>query len=687
MVAPVGLIVLWCISVAWRSATLYDGSSLSVSNPSVVKVAIQIDENTLSADATKRTAAIRPLKRTKATTTNELHQKQKTLQPSTSDSLHNNPNVLTLFLEPPSTLDLHSRPLARRRTTASKLTRVEFPKFSGNCDYDSLATRQLPIDDFPEADPFLPWLHDYHVDASVMRVRFVAQNKRRCETGTGKEIVMKYWEPQVALFQPVPVIEEQTVGMDGTSQSVYRLATSPTNATAPETRFLCRFHLRNDQQPLNDAATRTTTRTTSLSRTTFSTFDFNYEFIMWRKRRMPMFHETGSDVSKLEMSQLLFSCPIPDEFRPLIRSSSSSSLPAAVLLDLVPIRTPTRQLQQLFTEEHIGASSLKIEQGANTWFNASAEFGMDHVLPDVADSGRWANLPLCPSHAVDQRMRESYTTATNKLAVAQPHDRTTSVERSRRLNGKDEVGNVDDSTASSKFDKRRYSLVACTWTAASYFRRGDATVINDSASRLKEWIVFHQLAGVEHFYVYDNTKPSEYQDHHDENTGRSTRQSPLRDVCNLFPSSLVTHIAWPASVCSNNRPNFQNPGERSSQYAADAACRSNYGEHTEWMTFLDTDEYLVPMRQQQQKNDPGDVNYGGMGETMAPTWQHVLRKYETQEIDVLKLKSSRGRPRLAYMDVTDDPSVCVRRNRRVNKLAETTCAIPSRNTTFLQVYK
>ena len=42
-----------------------------------------------------------------------------------------------------------------------------------------------------------------------------------------------------------------------------------------------------------------------------------------------------------------------------------------------------------------------------------------------------------------------------------------------------------------------------------------------------------------------------------------------------------------------NRPAHKSPGERSSQYAAESSCRERYGDLTEWLTFIDTDEYMV----------------------------------------------------------------------------------------------
>jgi hypothetical protein len=87
-------------------------------------------------------------------------------------------------------------------------------------------------------------------------------------------------------------------------------------------------------------------------------------------------------------------------------------------------------------------------------FNVTEQFGAEHALPTVEDSGRIANLPICHS----------------------PRTPT-----------------------------KAHRLVVCTWAAAIYRRRGNTTVVGDAADRLLEWILFHRLAGVDHIYLYDNT--------------------------------------------------------------------------------------------------------------------------------------------------------------------------------------
>jgi hypothetical protein len=549
-------------------------------------------------------------------------------------------NILTLFLEetqqPPSFRD-------SKYIKSPHLTKVEFPHMGiTSCDDENIVPK-LPIDEFPHGDPYLPWIHDYHINfPEITQVRFVAQNKRRCQTGFGMESIMKHWEPQIALFQPIPikvmdfssknryntiesVTKPQTAALNN-SKVLYRIS-SPEDATYRETRFLCRFHTYNYNN---------ITGTTSLSEiTTFSTYFFNYEYVMWRKSHLPMYKISDGD-GKFELSQLLFACPIPASFREKLLDTFEISSSPQIFLDVIPIRTPPRHSKfPLATVDMIGPylyESIQNESASahEGWYNVTQQH-------NSIDSGRWSNLPLCGAR------------------------------RGAVFNGTGATFGTTGARASSS-DIKSHHLVACTWTSAAYKRRGDAIIIDDAPSRLKEWIIFHRIAGIDHIYVYDNTQVSK--DEHNATTFRT-----LQSICAQF-ADFVTHIPWPATVCNNNRPNHKNPGDRSSQYAAEASCRSRYGEFTKWMTFIDTDEYLVPMMH----------TVDNQNRTAPTTWHDILRKMEQKRFYILKLPSSRGRPRLNLMDVTNHVSACDAQKQRWNP-SNDSCLVPRQNETFLRVYK
>jgi Glycosyltransferase family 92 len=507
----------------------------------------------------------------------------------------------------------------------SKLDKFEFGQYDNDC---SRVVPLLPVDadEFPTTDPYLPWIHDYFVSHDGAHVSFVAQNRRRCQTGQGMEPEMKHWEPQVALFQPVPVRQVAT-----TNRTAYAL-TSPERATYPETRFMCSFE---DHQ--------------GNSAVTFSTYPFNYEYIAWRKGKA-MFVRRGKDVEFFEFSTLMFRCPIPPSFRYLLNPPSAGSNPTdaksashrsseqtpRLWLDVVPIRTKARYSAAdgfLLTEDHVGPlefTTLRRFDAANVFGTNSSS---SKLLPEVQDAGRWANLAICPPPPQVPTATEPASAARKTQPPgAGPHYMAPKV----------------------------HNLVLCTWTSASYKRRGDAVFVDDAALRLREWIAFHRIVGVDHIYLYDNTSPA---------SPDGGAEMPLRAIAAQFPG-FVTHVPWPYQVCSNNRPNYKNPGERSSQYAAEASCRERFGPATEWMSFLDTDEYLVPLLD-------GAAN-----------WTEILRTKKAEGHHVLKLRSARGKPRVDLMEPMGERrrrELCPSSNKP-GALPEEPCIVPRRNETFLKVY-
>jgi hypothetical protein len=506
-------------------------------------------------------------------------------------------------------------PLPPRRSRRRDLTRVAFPRVNYT---SALATSTaicgrvpslLPVDEFAYAirDPYLPWLHDLFVGEDGTRVDVVAQNRRRCHKGKLHAEEMRFWEGQVALFQPVAIRRvsaeanstygrhgDGAGGGGGGSDVVrYRLSSHrEADADGIETRFVCRFKTLDYER-----------RTSAYAGETLSTYPFNYEFVNWRKQKASMV-EDGKEQSYFWLSPLMFHCPIPAHLQQRRRSGMD------LTLDIVPIRTPVRRNDRdgfFFHEGH----------GGPTTFDAEKMWGSDHLLPMAEDSGRWENLPVCflPRPPPPSEPPDDADGVGEKRADAIP-------------------------TARGK----PHRLVACTWTSALHQRRGNERRIADGKARLREWIAFNLMVGFDHVYVFDNTganatifrlKNEVDPDFGDDTSkvddrGRQT-DDDLSSVTDLFPPSRVTRIDWPATVCNNNRPAHNDPGERSSQYAAEAACRGRYGPYTDWMASMDPDEYFVPMGRY-------------------TNWKQVLDKVDGEEgRKVLKFRSTRARPLLSAM--------------------------------------
>jgi hypothetical protein len=378
------------------------------------------------------------------------------------------------------------------------------------------------------------WIHDVFPTDSGKYIQFVAQNKRRCQTGTTPDQVeiLEKMQPQIALFQHVPIQRIQNITAN--DEIRYKL-TSHEHADPDgiETRFICRFS--NGQE-------------------TLSQFNFNYDYVARRKHSPKIFTKEGhKDNKSIHTSQLIFMCPVPESLVETVREGTSVVNDQATLfVTLVPIRTPPRY----GTPDRFLPPRYQ-EYAKSLNFSVATEWGDAHILPRVEDSGRWENIPIClPTW-------KAFPTVT---AASPPP-----IDQSGHSNN---VEIIQQSTRNTKKNR----VVACTWASTSYTTRGDRFAIDDGARRLDEWIRFHLLTGMDRIIVYDN----------------SNGDHTLEPVTSQFPDK-VTRIGWPATICNNNRTFADNPGERSSQYAAESACRLRFGPHTDWMANMDIDEYITPV--------------------------------------------------------------------------------------------
>ena len=441
--------------------------------------------------------------------------------------------VLAAYLEPIDQSDWQIKPLPKRNTTASSLTEKTYPEVT-SC---TKLPEQWPVDEPPtDQDPFLPWIHDVFPTADGKHIQFVAQNRRRCQSGRAFSELKKFLQPNVALFQHVPV---KRIGGEDETETRYRLSThEEADDDGIETRFICRF---------------------SNGEETLSVYNFNYDWHSKRKGYKYTFTEEGFDNHMIWSSQLLFKCPVPLSLVETVKSGSSVVDDYATLfVDIVPIRTPPRY--------GYPNQFLPPKYGKPYTFIAEEEFGASHVLPRVEDSGRWSNIPICkPSlQTYVDAASDTGTSASPQHALVQKTD--------------DNVAITDDSPALEK----RFDLVSCVWTSASFHTRGGRRHITDNSRRLREWLEFHLMTGFDHIFVYDNSFAQD---------GDIDSLEPITD---LFPGQ-VTRIHWPSKVCNNNPGSGDNKGERSSQYAAESSCRLRFGAHSNWIGAFDIDEYMIPM--------------------------------------------------------------------------------------------
>tara|TARA_R110001583_G_scaffold166104_3_gene318860 strand:+ start:7660 stop:9639 length:1980 start_codon:yes stop_codon:yes gene_type:complete len=107
-------------------------------------------------------------------------------------------------------------------------------------------------------------------------------------------------------------------------------------------------------------------------------------------------------------------------------------------------------------------------------------------------------------------------------------------------------------------------------------------IVKNEGLDISEWIAFHWLQGVEHFFIFDNGSTD------------TTRAEIGR-----FPSSIYTLINWP-----------QRPGQQAAyQYAL-----TRFRSKSKWMAFIDADEYLFcPDGKDLRVQLKGYADYSGVG--------------------------------------------------------------------------
>lgn len=90
-------------------------------------------------------------------------------------------------------------------------------------------------------------------------------------------------------------------------------------------------------------------------------------------------------------------------------------------------------------------------------------------------------------------------------------------------------------------------------------------IFKNEARFLKEWIEYHELVGVEHFYLYNNNSTDNYKEVLEEYINRG----------------IVTLIEWPIEQ---------------GQIQAYKHFSDNYWNESQWVSFLDIDEFYVPKK-------------------------------------------------------------------------------------------
>jgi len=88
-------------------------------------------------------------------------------------------------------------------------------------------------------------------------------------------------------------------------------------------------------------------------------------------------------------------------------------------------------------------------------------------------------------------------------------------------------------------------------------------IFKNEAPYLREWIEFHRIVGIDHFYMYNNRSDDDF----------------LNALRPYIEEGLVTLKEWP---------------ENQKQIECYIDCIENFAQETKWLGFIDIDEFVVP---------------------------------------------------------------------------------------------
>jgi hypothetical protein len=120
-----------------------------------------------------------------------------------------------------------------------------------------------------------------------------------------------------------------------------------------------------------------------------------------------------------------------------------------------------------------------------------------------------------------------------------------------------------EAASTSSVTPKKYNLSICA-------------VFKDENKYLKEWLEYHQSRGVDHFYLYNI----------------NSVDRPFDILRTYIRKGLVTLINWPDFAPSQEGDSHWALSTLVSAY--ENAARVRAIKETEWLVFLDVDEFLIP---------------------------------------------------------------------------------------------
>lgn len=120
---------------------------------------------------------------------------------------------------------------------------------------------------------------------------------------------------------------------------------------------------------------------------------------------------------------------------------------------------------------------------------------------------------------------------------------------------------------------KKYNLSVCS-------------LFKNEAKYFKEWIEFHRLVGVDHFYLYNNSSLDNY----------------INVLDPYFKEGLITLVEWPDLAREQSEEEAYKWSLSTQVTAYENVVKIWGARETKWMVFLDVGEFLVPAQETNLKN-------------------------------------------------------------------------------------
>ena len=173
-------------------------------------------------------------------------------------------------------------------------------------------------------------------------------------------------------------------------------------------------------------------------------------------------------------------------------------------------------------------------------------------------------------------------------------------------------------------------------------------LFKNEAKYLKEWLEYHQMVGVEHFYLYDN----------------GSRDHSREILAPYIRKGLVTLVNWPDRVVSRDSEMVDHWALSTQLPAYENAIKYYAVKDSEWLLFLDVDEFIVP------------VNASSVNEVLANYSEYPGLELTSDFFDASNKELLKKELLIANVDLTDRPV------QNIKKSIEKTIFKPACNTSF-----